>query len=623
MILLNYSEITKKSNLIPKEIIFGNPERSSPRISPDGEKLAYLTSYKGVLNVFVKNLITGTDQVITSDKDRGISAYYWHYDSEHIFYIQDVKGDENWQLYRTNITTRETTCLTPFENVQVQILDKSKHKPNDLIIGMNKENPELHDVYRLNLKSDELELIEKNPGTITDWLTDFDLNIRGALQSKEDGGFDLLMYNNSTKKLEVFYSWSNETSANSGPLLISKDGLYIYMLDSTNSNTAKFIKMNLLNRTQEILYQDPTYDVSWAIVHPDTFEIQLITLTKERDHHIIFDESIKDDIARIKHLHPEGDFFIANRSIDDKIWLIGYTRDNGPVPYYRYDRNLKEFSFLFYHQSEITNYNLAKLEPISFTSRDGLLIHGYISFPVETEHKNLPLVLDVHGGPWSRDYYGFDPEVHFFTNRGYICLQINYRGSTGYGKNFTNAGDHEWGNKMLNDLVDGINWAITKGYADPKKIAIYGGSYGGYAALAASAFTQNVFCCAIDIVGPSNLITFIKTVPEYWKLFLGMLHKRIGNPETEEEFLKSRSPYFHVDNIKIPILIAQGAHDPRVKKEESEQIVAVLKKKNIFYKYLLFEDEGHGFAKPKNRLKFYTEVEKFLAMFLGGYQEFS
>ncbi len=613
--------LTKKTNIIPKKIIFGNPERSSPRISPDGKKLAYLSSFNGVLNVFVRDLETGIDRVITSDQDRGISSYYWHFDNEHIFYIQDVKGDENWQLFRTNIHSKKTACLTPFENVQVQILDRSKEHPNDLIISMNMDNPELHDIYRLNVLTDELTLLEKNPGNFTDWITDHDLNVRGALRSKEDGGFDLLLKNSEETNFEVFYSWSNEDSANSGPLLISKDGLFIYLLDSTGSNTTKFIKMNIEHKTQEIIYQDPNYDVSGAIIHPDTLEIQLIMLTKERDHHIIFDESINEDIAKIKRLHNEGDFFIANRSLDDKIWLIGYTRDNGAVPYYRYDRELKEFSFLFYHQGKINNFNLARLEPIVFKSRDGLLIHGYISFPVDLERKNLPLVLNVHGGPWSRDYYEFDPEVHLFTNRGYICLQINYRGSTGYGKNFTNAGDHEWGNNMLNDLVDAVNWAINQGYANQDKIAVYGGSYGGYAALACSTFTQNIFCCAIDVVGPSNLITFINSIPEYWKPFLNMLYKRIGDPETEEEFLKSRSPLYFVDNIKIPLLIAQGAHDPRVKKEESEQIVQALMKKNIYHKYLLFEDEGHGFVKPENRLKFYSEVEDFLSIFLGGFKE--
>jgi dipeptidyl aminopeptidase/acylaminoacyl peptidase len=610
-------KIFDKTNLIPKKILFDNPERSSPRISPDGEKLAYLASYKGTLNVFV-DFFDGKNENITSDNDRGISSYYWHYDNEHIFYIQDIKGDENWQLYRTNIRTKKTVCLTPFESVQVQILDRNKEIPNDLIITMNKDNPQLHDVYNLNVMTGEIKLLEKNPGNVTDWITDYNLNIIGALTSREDGGFNLIIKKEKNNDYEFLYGWSSDDSANSGPLMISKDNKFIYMLDSTNSNTTKLVKMSLQDRTQEIIYQDPTYDISWAIIHPDTLNIQMITLTKEREHHVIFDDEIKNDIARIKRLHPEGDFILANRNSKDDIWLIGYTRDVGAVPYYRYDRILKEFSFLFYHQPKLNKFELSSLEAISFTSCDGLTIHGYISFPVGVERKNLPMILNVHGGPWSRDHFGLDYEVQFFTNRGYICLQVNYRGSTGYGKDFTNAGDKEWGGKMQNDLIDAVNFAITNGYADPKRIAIYGGSYGGYAALAASTFTKGIFCCAVDIVGPSNLITFIKSVPVYWKPFISMLHRRIGNPETEEEFLKSKSPYFFADRIKIPILIAQGAHDPRVKKEESEQIVSALKKNNIPYEYIFFEDEGHGFVKPENRLKFYSELEIFLANYLGG-----
>lgn len=618
MILPQQPEI---SSLIPKTILFGNPEKSSPRISPDGDKLAYLAPSNGIMNIFINNLKTGKTGVVTHDTDSGISSYYWHYDSLHVFYVQDTEGNENWRLYRTNIETQKTVCLTPVSDVQVQILDKCRDFPNDLIISMNKDNPQLHDVYKLNVMTGDLQLLEKNPGTVTDWITNYNLEIKGAIQSREDGGFDLLMKNSETNEFEFFYGWNSDDSANSGPLLISKDNQSIYMLDSTSSNTTKFIKVDLESKKQEIIYQDPVYDVSWIIIHPETLEIQLIALTKDRDHHIIVDETIRDDIERIKRLHTEGDFFIANRNLTDNVWLVGYTRDCGAVPYYRYDRTLKEFSFLFYHQSQINKFELASLEPISFQSRDGMTIHGYISFPINSDKTNLPMILNVHGGPWSRDYYGFDPEVHLFTNRGYACLQVNYRGSTGYGKDFTNAGDHEWGGKMLNDLVDAVNWAVNKSYADPKRVAIYGGSYGGYAALAACTFTNNIFCCAIDIVGPSNLVTFVNTVPEYWKPFLAMLHRRIGNPETEEEFLKNRSPLYFVDNIKIPLLIAQGKNDPRVKQEESEQIVSVLKKKNIYHNYILFEDEGHGFVKPENRLRFYTEVENFLAKFLGGKKE--
>jgi dipeptidyl aminopeptidase/acylaminoacyl peptidase len=295
--------------------------------------------------------------------------------------------------------------------------------------------------------------------------------------------------------------------------------------------------------------------------------------------------------------------------------------DDGPVEYYSYERKTKKPLFLFNSRPDLKNYTLAPMEPFSFRSRDGLTVRGYLTFPAGSSKMNLPMVLNVHGGPWVRDTWGYDPEAQWLANRGYICMQVNYRGSSGYGKAYLNAGNREWGGKMHDDLVDAVQWAVQKGYADPKNTAIYGGSYGGFAALVGATFTPDLFKCAVDIVGPSNLITFIKTIPPYWSVFLTEFHKRVGNPDTEEEFLKSRSPLFKVDQIKIPMLIAQGANDPRVKQDESEQIVAAMKKKGIDHEYMLFPDEGHGFAKPQNRIKFYDHAEKFLANHLGGRSE--
>jgi dipeptidyl aminopeptidase/acylaminoacyl peptidase len=316
-----------------------------------------------------------------------------------------------------------------------------------------------------------------------------------------------------------------------------------------------------------------------------------------------------------------GDFFITSRDDNDNTWIIAFTTDNGPVPFYVYNRQNQTMHFLFDNQPELNKYTLANMKPVEFTARDGLTVHGYLSLPISEQQTNLPMVLNVHGGPWERDTWGYDPEAQWFTNRGYACLQVNFRGSTGYGKEFLNAGDREWGRNMHNDLVDGVNWVVQQGIADPKRIAIYGGSYGGYAALVGATFTPDLFTCAVDIVGPSSLITLINTIPPYWSTFLATFHKRVGNPDTEEEFLKSRSPLFKVDQIKIPMLIAQGANDPRVKQSESEQIVEAMKGKGIAYEYMLFPDEGHGFAKPENRLKFYAAAERFLATHLGGRYE--
>ena len=331
----------------------------------------------------------------------------------------------------------------------------------------------------------------------------------------------------------------------------------------------------------------------------------------------MLDESIKVDFENIRAINP-GDFAITSRDDTDTTWVVSFTVDNGPVPFYTYDRQSRAVTFLFSSRPSLSNYSLANMEPITFTSRDGLAIHGYLTLPVGKEKSNLPLILNVHGGPWVRDGWGYNPEAQWFANRGYACLQVNYRGSTGYGKDFLNAGNKEWGGKMHDDLVDAVYWAIEQGIADPKKVAIYGGSYGGYAALAGATFTPDLFCCAVDIVGPSNLITLIQTIPAYWTPLVKVFHLRVGNPDTEEDFLKSRSPLFKVDQIKIPILIAQGANDPRVKQAESEQIVEAMKSKGIEYEYMLFPDEGHGFAKPENRLRFYAAAEKFLAKHLGG-----
>jgi dipeptidyl aminopeptidase/acylaminoacyl peptidase len=335
---------------------------------------------------------------------------------------------------------------------------------------------------------------------------------------------------------------------------------------------------------------------------------------------VILDETIRDDFNTIRAL-DDGDVFATSRDNADRNWIIGFTKDDGPIPYYAYNRDTKKATFLFFHRPEMKNYTLADMEPISFTARDGLTVHGYITYPPGVPREDLPVVLNVHGGPYYRDQWGYNPEAQWLANRGYACLQINFRGSTGYGKKHLNAGDKEWGGKMHNDLIDAVEWAVDQGIADPENVAIYGGSYGGYAALVGATFTPDVFCCAVDAMGPSNLITFLTTIPPYWKPLIDLMYTRVGNPETEEEFLKSRSPLFKVDRIQIPMLIAQGANDVRVKQAESEQVVEAMKEKGIDYEYMLFEDEGHGFVKSENRLKFYAAVEKFLAKHMGGRYE--
>lgn len=605
------------TELIPRQILFGNPDKTSPQISPDGTKMAYLAPVNNVLNVWAGTIGSDDYQPVTKDADRGVRFYFWAQDNKHIMYIQDVGGNENWRLYATDLQTRETQDLTPFENVQVRIIDRDKHFPNELLLGMNKENPQVHDVYHLNLTSGELTLVAKNPGNIMGWITDTQFKVRGAVTALPDGGTELLLRADENAAWEKLITWDADDSLTSGPAGFSKDGQSIYLQDSRNVNAGRLVKLSIATGDIAIIAEDPEYDVGSVMIHPDTYEVQAVAFNKDRNAWTVLDQSIKMDFDAIQGIH-QGDFSILCRDDADTTWIVAFTLDNGPVPFYAYDRKNQKATFLFDNQPALNKYTLATTAPISFTARDGLTVHGYLTLPPGGHKTTLPMVLNVHGGPWARDTWGYRPDAQWFANRGYACLQVNFRGSTGYGKEFLNAGDREWGRNMHNDLVDAVQWAIAQGIADAKKVAILGGSYGGYAALVGATFTPDLFCCAVDIVGPSNLITLIKTIPAYWSTFLATFHKRVGNPDTEEEFLKSRSPLFKVDQIKIPILIGQGANDPRVKQAESEQIVEAMKSKGIDYEYMLFPDEGHGFAKPENRLKFFAAAEKFLAKYLGG-----
>ncbi len=604
--------------IIPREILFGNPQKASPRISPDGTMLAYLAPVSNVLNVWVKTIGKNDDRAVTKDDNRGIRRYFWAEDNKHIMYLQDVGGNENWRLYGVNLETGELRDLTPYEEVQVKILDHNKHFPNELLIEMNKENPKVHDAYHLDLSTGEMKIVARNPGNVVRWLADAHLKVRCAIASRPEGGFDLLVRESEQATWNKILTWESEDSLTSAPLSFTKDGQFLYCRDSRNFNASRLVKIDLSNgEIVDVIAKDPHYDVSGIMIHPDTYEIQAVTFLKARAEWVVLDESIKTDFEAIAKL-DHGDYFIYDRDNADDTWLLGFTKDDGPVPYYAFDRKDKKGIFLFDHKPDLNKYELASMEPISFTSRDNMTIHGYITFPIWKEKRNLPVVLNVHGGPWARDIWGYDGQAQWIANRGYACLQVNFRGSTGYGKEFVNAGDREWGAKMHDDLIDAVNWVIDQRIADPEKIAIYGGSYGGYAALVGATFTPDTFCCAVDIVGPSNLITLLKSIPPYWSARKAEFYKRIGNPETEVEFLESRSPLFRVDQIKIPILIGQGANDPRVKQAESEQIVAAMKEKDLEVEYLVFPDEGHGFAKPENRIKFYAAAEKFLAKHLGG-----
>jgi len=605
---------------IPREVLFGNPEKVSPKLSPDGQQLAYVAPHQGVLNLWVRTVGQTDDRVVTQDRDRGVRTYFWSQDNQRLLYLQDRGGNENWRLYGVELATGEIQDYTPYENVQAQILQRDKHFPQELLIAMNWNNPQVHDVYHLNLQSGELSLRASNPGQILGWVADAQFQVRAAVAANPDGSMHLLYRPEPEAEWQVLQRWEMADTLNSSPSHFSQDGKTLFLLDSQGFNAASLVALDLASGERTVLAQDAHYDASHLFVHPDTYAVQAVCFTRAREEWQVLDVAVAADFAFLQAFHGD-DFSIINRDDADQTWLVAFDSDQGPIRYYAYERASQTMTFLFAHQPALNDYPLAAMEPVSFSARDGLRLEAYITYPPGLPRENLPLVLNVHGGPWWRDTWGYHPEAQWLANRGYVCLQVNYRGSTGYGKDFLNAGDREWAGKMHDDLIDAVNWAVAEAGVDRQRVAIYGGSYGGYAALVGATFTPDVFRCAIDMVGPSSLITLIESFPAYWSTMLDNFKRRVGDPETEAEFLKSRSPLFHVERIQIPLLIAQGANDPRVTVKEAEQIVAALEAKGLEHEYLLFPDEGHGLAKPENRMVFYEAVERFLAAHLGGRYE--
>ncbi|MBN2380934.1 S9 family peptidase [candidate division WOR-3 bacterium] len=606
--------------LIPREVLFGNPARSAPLISPDGKMMSYRAPVDGVMNVWIKTIGREDARPVTQDTGRGIQAYFWSGDSKHIIYTQDQDGNENYHLYGVDIKTGQIKDYTPFDGVRVRLVEWDKRFPDELLISINLDDPRLHDVYHLDINSGDLELVVENPGNIIGWMADRELHIRAALVMRTDGGFDLVTRADEKSEWQYLLTWDSENNMSSDPLSFSSDGVHMYLRDSRDANASRLVKINLDSGDIHVIAEDPCYDVSRVRFDPGTHEPQAVSLEKARMEWVILDEDLREDFEAARNL-DDGDFLIYDEDLDDEIWLVSFNKDVGPICYYAYDRTKGEGALLYNHNPVLSDYTLAEMEPLSYASRDGFTIHGYVTFPPGIERKNLPMVVLVHGGPWSRVSWGYDPEAQWLANRGYVCLEVNYRGSDGYGKDFLNAGNREWGRKMQDDLEDAVDWAVKQGFADPERVAIFGASYGGYAVLAGAAFTPDLYRCGVDMFGPSNLLTFIEAVPEYWKPMKAIMYKRIGHPVEDSAMLRERSPIFAVDEIRIPLLIVQGANDPRVPVAESERIVAALKTKGVEYEYILFEDEGHGFARPENRLKFYSAAERFLAKHLGGRYE--
>ncbi|MBI1822912.1 MAG: S9 family peptidase [Nitrospirae bacterium] len=609
--------------LIPRDLLFGNPERTTPQISPDGKRIAFIApDEKNILQIWVRTMGQQDDKMISSDKKRGIRRYFWTYDSDQLMYLKDNDGDENYHLYAVNMRTNVVRDMTPFQGVQADLVALDPNFPDEMLVGLNLRDSEKQDVYRVNLKNGAVELDTENPGNMVDWITDAQFKVRAGTATTPEGGAQFLYRDSPEKPWKILRVLQPTEEGRVASL--SLDGKTLFAISNQNANAERLLAINIETGKEAIVAEDPIYDIGNAefgaqgiLIHPGKKTIQAVAFYRDRLQWQALDKSISADLEALEKIR-KGQINIINRDLSDKLWVVSFTSDDAPVYYYIYDRSLRTAKALFSNQPKIEGLTLAQMKPISFGSRDGLTIHGYLTVPPGIPAKNLPTVLLVHGGPWVRDTWGFNPQAQWLANRGYAVLMINYRGSSGYGKKFLNAGDREWGGKMQNDLTDGVNWIVKEGIADKKKIAIMGRSYGGYAVLAGLAFTPDVFAAGVDIVGPSNIISLLKSIPPDFVPMKAMYFRRVGDPEKDMEFLKLRSPLFSVEQVKAPLLVIQGANDPRVKKKESEQMVEALRKANKVVNYFVYSDEGHYFLRSENRLHLNSKIEEFLAKQLGG-----
>ncbi len=627
IIYIFLNQMKSAETLIPRQVLFGNPDKVSVSLSPNAEYISYVAPSNGVLNIWValKSDIAAA-KPITDDNTRGIRTYVWAYDNDHILYMLDSNGDENFRVYSKNIKNNVTKLLTPEKGVRAYVSQASYKFPNEILISTNERDNKYFDVYRYNLVTGSKELVFQNT-QYDQVIIDDDLQIRFATLINDNGDTEYFKFEND--KMQPYMEVSLEDSSNTGIYGFDKTGMILYLADSRGRDTAALKSIDLKTGQSSIIAEDSKSDISIFTSHPTENTIQVISTNYEKEKYTILDKTIEADMAYLATL-GDGEIIINSRSLDDKYWIVVIAAADAPYKYYQYDRVNKKAKFLFTNNQALERYKLAKMHPVIIKSRDGLDLVSYITFPANVKlndqlqpQQPLPTVLYVHGGPWTRDYWGYNAAHQWLANRGYVVLSVNYRASTGFGKNFANAGNREWGKKMQDDLTDSVEWLIANKISIADKVAIMGGSYGGYAVLEGLTTTPDLFACGVDIVGPSNLVTLLENIPPYWTPFINAAKKQIGpwNTEEEKQALLQISPLTFADRIKKPLLIAQGAHDPRVKQQESDQIVAVMREKNIPVLYALYEDEGHGFVRPQNKISFYALTEQFLAKILGGKTE--
>ncbi len=594
---------------IPVRDFFRNPEQSSFQISPDGKFISYLAPYERRMNIWVTPRDKSEPRRLTAETARDIPGYIFK-SNEHIVYVKDNGGDENYRLLSVNVTGGEPKDLTPFDSVTITIVDGLEHFPDEMLIGMNKRNKQIFDVYRVNIRTGDTKLVAENPGNITGWVTDHTGSIRVAITT--DGVNTALLYrDDQSQSFREVLKTTYRDEVN--PLFFTFDNKYLYASSNLGRDKKAIVKFDIANgKEMEVLFEHPDVDVSSLNYSEKYKKLMSISFTTAKRSRKFLETEFEAIYNKLQAKLPNYEVGIGSMNKEEDIWIVRSYSDRSLGANYLYDVKGDKLTKLADLSPWLNENDLVEMKPITYTSRDGLTIHGYLTLPKNSNGKNLPVVINPHGGPWSRNNWGFNPEAQLLANRGYAVLQMNFRGSTGYGRKFWAASFKQWGKTMQDDITDGVQWLVKEGIADPKRVAIYGASYGGYATLAGMTFTPDLYACGIDYVGVSNLFTFLKTIPPYWKPYLEMFQDMIGDPVNDKALLEATSPVFHVDKIKAPLLVIQGAKDPRVNIDESNQIVEALKKRGIEVPYIVKENEGHGFRNEENRFEVYEAIESFL-----------
>jgi dipeptidyl aminopeptidase/acylaminoacyl peptidase len=603
---------------IPLKDFFRNPEKAAYKISPDGRHYSFLAPLDGRLNIFVQELGTTQARRVTNDTERDIVSYLWANDTR-ILYLQDKGGDENHQLFAVDIDGENFKPLTDFDGVKTTIIDDLEDEEDAVIVGLNKRNPRIFDPYRLNIKTGELMQLAENPGNIVAWMTDHRGKLRLAITF--DGVNTSLLHRGSEENaFETVMTLGFKDQLR--PLLFTFDNERIYAASNLSRDTAALVEIDLSSGKEvHEIYEHPEYDVSGLLCSRRRKCLTGATYTSWKVENHLFDDEIAKMFERISDAVPGYEFAIMDQDRSEQKFIVGAYSDRCRGTYYLYDKGTQRVEKIANTTPWLDEQDMAPMELIEFKSRDGLSMHGYLTVPVGAAKDSLPVVVFPHGGPWHRDTWRFDPNLQFLANRGYAVLQVNFRGSTGYGRKFWEASFKQWGLAMQDDISDGVRWLIEQGIADRHRIAIYGGSYGGYATLAGLAFTPDLYACGVDYVGVSNLFTFLETIPPYWEPLRDMLYEMVGHPDKDKQQLAATSPSLHADRIKVPLLIAQGANDPRVKKNESDQMVEAMRAKGVEVEYMVRDNEGHGFLNEENRFAFYEAVERFLSENIGSIRE--